>query len=129
VSLDPARRGRGRVADSFPGLRFFWDFDAKVSKLYGVAPVDADGGRIGVRRSWIVLDPTLRVLKVVPFADDGSDAAEVLAFVEALPPPAIASTKPPAREASTRRASVSRSGNIGTETLARRRRSIDRGAQ
>ncbi len=88
VSLDPADAAEARVADSFPGLRFFWDFDAKVSKLYGAAPVDADGGKIGVRRSWIVLDPTLRVIKVVPFADDGSDAAEVLAFVEALPPPA-----------------------------------------
>ncbi len=89
ISLDPADAAEGRIADSFPGLRYFWDFDAKVSKLYGAAPVEVEvGSKIAVRRIWVVLDPTLRVLKVVPFADDGSDAAEVLTFVEMLPPPA-----------------------------------------
>jgi len=36
---------------------------------------------------WVVLDPTLRVVKVLPFAEDGSDASEVLSYVASLPPP------------------------------------------
>jgi hypothetical protein len=33
-----------------------------------------------------VLDPTLRVLKVIPFVQDGSDAKELLSYVKSLPP-------------------------------------------
>lgn len=90
VSLDPEDESSGRVADSMPGLRYFWDFDARISKLYGAAPDDEPeaGGKVAVRRIWYVLDPTMRILKAVPFADDGKDADEVMDFVEALPPPA-----------------------------------------
>jgi predicted 2-oxoglutarate/Fe(II)-dependent dioxygenase YbiX len=35
----------------------------------------------------MVLDPTLRIMKVVPFAADGSDAREVFAYLRALPAP------------------------------------------
>src|SRR5262245_39815755 len=38
VSLDPADEREGRVRDSMPGLRFFWDFDGTVSRLYGAIP-------------------------------------------------------------------------------------------
>src|SRR5215207_2151690 len=31
VSLDPADERSGRVPDSTPGLRFFWDFDGPIS--------------------------------------------------------------------------------------------------
>jgi predicted 2-oxoglutarate/Fe(II)-dependent dioxygenase YbiX len=34
-----------------------------------------------------VLDPTLRVLKVIPFVADGSDAAELMRCLKSLPPP------------------------------------------
>src|SRR5262245_25211245 len=89
VSVDPEDESRRRVAGRLPGLRFFWDFDGAVSRLYGAIPADADGpgGGMPLRRIWVVLDPTLRVTKVVPFAEDGRDAAEVVSFLRSLPPP------------------------------------------
>ena len=89
VSLDPADETEGRVGESLPGIRFFWDFNGKVSRLYGAIPEDAEPGKASteIRRFWIVLDPTLRVLLVVPFAPDGSDAAKLFAYLEQLPPP------------------------------------------
>lgn len=89
VSLDKNDEGKQRVTDRLPGLRFIWDFDGAVGKLYGAVPKGADPeqDKVPLRRLWVVLDPTLRVIKVLPFADDGSCAADVLAFVENLPPP------------------------------------------
>jgi peroxiredoxin/predicted 2-oxoglutarate/Fe(II)-dependent dioxygenase YbiX len=88
VSLDPKDETEGRIRESMPGIRFFWDTDGAVSRLYGAIPKDAEPGQTSVtaRRFWIVLDPTLRVLKVIPFALDG-DAAALLDFLEQLPPP------------------------------------------
>ncbi len=88
VSIDPADRDSGRVRASIPGIRHFWDFDAAVSRLYGAVPEELPvEGSIPMQRRWVVLDPTLRVLKVFPFAADGSDRAAVFAYLEALPRP------------------------------------------
>lgn len=89
VSVDPLDEKEGRVKDSYPGYRFFWDFDGAVGRLYGAVPLDAEAGKgpVALRRTWVVLDPTLRVLRVVPFADDRSDIKEVLAYLKSLPPP------------------------------------------
>lgn len=88
VSNDAADEAQDRIADSLPGIRFFLDYDGTISRLYGATPVDAiAGGQVPVRQMWVVLDPTLRVLKAVPFRSDGGDAAEVLDFVAALPAP------------------------------------------
>jgi hypothetical protein len=43
--------------------------------------------QLKARRLWIVLDPTMRVMKVIPFAADRSDIAEFLSYVDTLPPP------------------------------------------
>jgi predicted 2-oxoglutarate/Fe(II)-dependent dioxygenase YbiX len=79
----------GRVRESLPGIRFFWDANGAVSRLYGAIPKDAEPGntRITARRFWIVLDPTLRVLRVVPFAPNGSEADTLFSYLEELPPP------------------------------------------
>jgi predicted 2-oxoglutarate/Fe(II)-dependent dioxygenase YbiX/peroxiredoxin len=89
VSADPADESEGRIADRYPGLRFLLDYDGAVGRFYGSLPHDATAGATGtaVRRLWFVLDPTLRVMRAVPFAPDGSDVAEVLAYVDGLPPP------------------------------------------
>lgn len=90
VSLDPKDETEKRIADRPPGVRFFWDFDAKVSALYGAVPKDAPDalGEVTALRRWIILDPTLRVIDVIPFAPDRSDIAAALSLVERLPPPA-----------------------------------------
>jgi len=89
VSIDPADEANGRAIDRVPGWRFFWDFDGQISKLYGALPGDAepDKGTVQLRRMWVVLDPTLRVLRVIPFAVDGSDGQELVSYLKCLPPP------------------------------------------
>lgn len=47
----------------------------------------AGGNILDARRQWVVLDPTLRALKVIAFQKDGSDIQSLLDYVEALPPP------------------------------------------
>ncbi len=89
VSINPSDETEKRVADSYPGYRFFWDFDGTVSRLYGALPREARPGQgeVAVRRLWFVLDPTLRVMKVIPFADDRTDIAAVLDYLTCLAPP------------------------------------------
>lgn len=88
VSLDPEDEKLGRVKESLPGIRFFWDFDRVVSRAYGAIPLDVSTGSLPVRQFWLVLDPTLRVLRIIPFAPDGSDREALFAYLRALPPPA-----------------------------------------
>src|SRR5262245_28725772 len=73
VSVDPNDERERRVQESMPGIRFFWDFDGQISRLYGVVPTDAGPGeqKVPLHRFWVVLDPTLRVLAIFPF--DGGD--------------------------------------------------------
>jgi peroxiredoxin/predicted 2-oxoglutarate/Fe(II)-dependent dioxygenase YbiX len=89
ISLDKSDERQNRVKDRFPGLRFIWDFDGSASKLYGVLAKGAEPeqGKVAIRRLWFVLDPTLRILKVLAFADDGSCVDEILRFLDSLPPP------------------------------------------
>ena len=84
VSLDQS--DTERLGDT---PRWFRDFDGAASRAFGALPHDFSpkDKNVPARRFWVVLDPMLRVLKVFPFALDGSDRAEVMAFVEALPPP------------------------------------------
>jgi peroxiredoxin len=89
VSIDARDEAEKRVVDRLPGFRFVWDPDGQISKLYGALPQDAEPGGSGVplRRIWVVLDPTLRVLKVIPFAQDGGDAQVLMNYLCSLPPP------------------------------------------
>lgn len=86
VSMDSGDETETRVRNRYPGYRFLWDFDGSVSRLYGASPVDADSGQVSLLRRWVVLDPTLRVLEVVPFAQDRSDIGILIAFLDGLPP-------------------------------------------
>jgi peroxiredoxin len=89
VSLDPKDEAENRVEEKIPGFRYFWDFDATISKMYGSVPHDTKPGEGGVpvRRMWVVLDPTLRVMRVVPFSEDGSDREQLFRYLALLPPP------------------------------------------
>ncbi|MGI9485237.1 MAG: 2OG-Fe(II) oxygenase [Geminicoccaceae bacterium] len=89
VSADPADESEKRVADSYPGYRFFLDFDASISRLYGAVSKEEapDSWPFPCKCHWLVLDPTLRVLKTFPFADDCSDIDILLDYLDNLPPP------------------------------------------
>jgi peroxiredoxin len=89
ISLDPRDEAEGRLREDLPGIRFYWDSNgAVISRLYGAVPKDAQPNTpVSPRRFWIVLDPTLRVLRVFPFAADGSDASALFQYLDQLPPP------------------------------------------
>ncbi len=85
VSVDPRDEAEGRVRESLPGIRFFWDFDGHVSRLYGSIPKDAGTSAVAARQFWAILDPTLRVMAVFPFGSENHDA--VFDYIGGLPPP------------------------------------------
>lgn len=85
ISLDPRDEQGRRVAESMPGIRHFWDFDGKISRLYGVLPLSPDDGEQIIRRLWVVLDPGLNVLAVQQFQPDGSDHAAIMQVLQKLP--------------------------------------------
>ena len=89
ISLDPNDEAQGRVTDVLPGLRFFWDFDGTIARLYGAISTQAvpNPKRLEMRRFWVVLDPTLRVRRVVPFEPQGGELPEFIAYLRQLPPP------------------------------------------
>lgn len=45
-------------------------------------------GQLAFSRLWYVIDPTLRIMRVIPFTADGRDIPALLAYLDALPPPA-----------------------------------------
>jgi peroxiredoxin len=84
VSVDPVDETAARVRAHLPGIRFFWDFDFQVSRLYGAVPRGSRlGPQTGFRRFWIVLDPMLRVLKTFPLPEHEA----LFAYLDGLPPP------------------------------------------
>lgn len=88
VSNDPRDESERRVVNQEPGHRFIWDFNRKVRKLYGSIARDTEmGERLEIRRQWIVLDPRLRVVKVIPFSVNAPHAQELLVYIANLPAP------------------------------------------
>ena len=89
ISLDPQDEATGRVQDSMPGVRFVWDFDESVSRLYGALPSKpaADGTPEPFRRFWMVIDPTLHVFAVQAFGEAEDDHQSVFDMVKRLPRP------------------------------------------
>lgn len=88
VSFDPADETEGRVANEVPGYRYFWDFDHRIGRLYGVLARELSPGetRAPVRRKWVIIDPTLRIVEVIDFQQDRSDIARLRSSLERLPP-------------------------------------------
>jgi predicted 2-oxoglutarate/Fe(II)-dependent dioxygenase YbiX/peroxiredoxin len=84
VSVNAKDRADG-LGDRLPGVRIAWDFDLAVSKACGAAHREAQpGDGAPLRRFWVLVDPSLHVLQVFPFA---ADPHAVLDAVQALPEP------------------------------------------
>jgi predicted 2-oxoglutarate/Fe(II)-dependent dioxygenase YbiX len=90
VSADPRDEAEGRIAEMIPGIRFFLDYDLSVARQIGAAPRDLAEGEVEapLRRFWLVLDPTLRVIASFAFEGEAGGFGNVLAFLRTLPPPA-----------------------------------------
>jgi peroxiredoxin len=86
VSLDPEDEWKRRVRGELPGIRHVWDFDGTVCRRFGAIPLASmpGDGDFWARRFWLLLDPALRVLALVPFAGNGSEQSEVFATLQAF---------------------------------------------
>jgi len=89
ISLDPNDEAQQRIAESLPGLRYFWDFDGAIARAYGALPREGvpNPERLEMRRFWMVLDPLLRVHRVVPFLPEGGEIPGLIADLKSLPAP------------------------------------------
>src|SRR5690349_11022069 len=76
VSTDPDDERLPRVRASMPGIRFFWDFERKVSVLYGAARGEHEYTKVTY-----VLDRALRILAVIPFGDRPGEHFELVSKV------------------------------------------------
>jgi len=63
VSADRADRIQRGLRNSTPGLRYFWDYDHAISRLYGLN----DGARL--RPAVFLIDPMLRIVMAEPIED------------------------------------------------------------
>ena len=60
VTVDPLDRSHRGLANSDPGVRYFWDFDCAISRLYAVA----DGEHL--RPTIFLIDPAFRITMAEP---------------------------------------------------------------
>jgi peroxiredoxin/predicted 2-oxoglutarate/Fe(II)-dependent dioxygenase YbiX len=65
VSVDPADRAERGLANSEPGVRFFWDFDLAVSRLWGVAD------EANLQPCLFLIDPAFRIAMSAPIEATG----------------------------------------------------------
>lgn len=85
LSVDPQDEAGSRVSQAIPGIRHFWDFDRRVSRLFGALPLEPGGEREVYRPLWVLLNPNLQVRAVIPFEADGSDTAQLARQLAGLP--------------------------------------------
>jgi peroxiredoxin/predicted 2-oxoglutarate/Fe(II)-dependent dioxygenase YbiX len=60
VSIDPADKAERGLANSDPGVRFFWDFDLAVTRLWGVAD------EANLQPCLFLIDPAFRIAMSAP---------------------------------------------------------------
>ncbi|MBV9931003.1 MAG: 2OG-Fe(II) oxygenase [Alphaproteobacteria bacterium] len=80
VVCDPADVAEERVAQSLPGIRYFLDESREVSRLFGAAGGEGEP----YRPFWLVLDPTLRSLALLPL-ERGEEAIAALSSAAGRP--------------------------------------------
>lgn len=89
VTVNANDEKHGTLKTSLPGIRWFWDTDLSVSRLYSSIARNFEkrgDGRVTARKLWYVLDPTMRILKVIQMDDEGNHGKELIAFLKSLPP-------------------------------------------
>ncbi len=70
-----------------PGIRYFWDFDGKVSAIYGAMESEgALNGPVTYNSFTFVLDPSLRVLAKISLADEEKHNQIIAKILAELPP-------------------------------------------
>lgn len=93
VSTDPSDAAQGRLIERLPGVRHFRDFSGVISRAYGAIASTASAA--DYRAHTLLLDPTLRVAAVIPFAGPPeAHLTRIAAELAQLPPlgPPVAAT-------------------------------------
>ena len=72
VGIDPMDAQLTQLNSDQPGVRFLWDFDQRLSTLYGAVASSVTPGIGGVsyRSFTVILDPLLRVITCLPLQDE-----------------------------------------------------------
>lgn len=86
VTIDPSDQTEKRVRHQMPGIAYFWDFDRRVSRLYGAID-DTEGTQLKYHCFTLLLDPTLRVLAFIPYDNIDAHNETLLKVLKSLPPP------------------------------------------
>jgi peroxiredoxin/predicted 2-oxoglutarate/Fe(II)-dependent dioxygenase YbiX len=87
VSIDPEDERSGRVREMHPGVHLIWDFDCRVSRLFGAAlPVEGAPSAQPYKRFSVLLDERSRVVAVLPLGEPPEKHLErLLQALDALP--------------------------------------------
>jgi predicted 2-oxoglutarate/Fe(II)-dependent dioxygenase YbiX/peroxiredoxin len=85
VTIDPD--DEGRLKEELPGIRYFLDFDHRVSALYGAIDPEEAGSKAPAYEGFtLVLDPFLRVIANIPLANPKKHNEALSEVLDALPP-------------------------------------------
>ncbi|ELR97882.1 2OG-Fe(II) oxygenase [Gloeocapsa sp. PCC 73106] len=87
VTIDYQDREIPRVSQNLPGIRYFWDFDAQVSMLYGAIPSKEVLAQTQIQYNsfTLILDPSLRTIYSIPIDDAEKHNQAILAILSELP--------------------------------------------
>ncbi len=96
ISIDTADKAQNRVQQVLPGVRYFWDFERKVSTLYGAVNPEEIGvdGAITYRSFTLVVDPMLRVVAQISLHDIERHNQAFDSIMASLPKPSAESIAP-----------------------------------
>ena len=83
VTIDPSDAAEGRIAQRIPGIRWFLDYDASVSRLYDAARNKDDAQHY--EPFWLLLDSTLRVVRRAPIGEGAAIFSSLLALTATGP--------------------------------------------
>lgn len=88
VTIDYRDLQEGKVSQILPGIRYFWDFEAKVSLLYGAIPSQENLSQhqISYNSFTLILDPALRVMHYIPIDDADKHNQALREILTQLPP-------------------------------------------
>jgi hypothetical protein len=77
IGHDLKDKSERQVDLKFPSIRFLWDFGGVMGRAYGVQS----------SRLWIVLNPMMRVHRIIPYQVDGTDLGRLFEVLDGLPLP------------------------------------------
>ncbi len=90
VTIDPSCATSGRIKMQGPGIRFYIDADGSVTRKYGALPIDTSQQTgLPYRGLWVIVDPTLRIVEVMPFEESGENHEYLFRYLRILPAPAM----------------------------------------